>query len=106
MKVSRGEILIEAGVTQNRSVVLVNQVKLFLGGNQRELKIRVSNLSVTTIGNFRYVLRVYRNQLEKYSDSESDADAIIYFLDYTIKIIDKSKTQFSSASFIKRVFDL
>lgn len=42
---------------------------------------------------------------DKHIDSKSDADAIILFLDYLLKIIDKSKVQFEIESFLERVFD-
>ncbi len=42
----------------------------------------------------------------QHNDSRSDADAIILFLDYLIRIIDQSKTVFDPKAFLKeRVFD-
>jgi len=41
----------------------------------------------------------------KHSDSADDADAIVLFVNYLIKIIDNSKTPFEKTSFIKRIFD-
>jgi uncharacterized protein (TIGR02391 family) len=41
----------------------------------------------------------------KHSDSSDDADAIILFVNYLIKIIDNSKTPFEKSSFVKRIFD-
>lgn len=42
---------------------------------------------------------------EKYNDSQGDAEAIILFIDYLLRIIDQSKAPFSKASFLPRVFD-
>lgn len=42
---------------------------------------------------------------EKYSDTEEDAVSIILFINYIIKIIDKSKTPFLEKVFISRVID-
>ncbi|ETT44729.1 TIGR02391 family protein [Paenibacillus sp. FSL H7-689] len=42
---------------------------------------------------------------DKHSDSKSDADSIILFLDYILKLIDKSKIQFELTTFLNRVFD-
>jgi uncharacterized protein (TIGR02391 family) len=39
------------------------------------------------------------------SDTKNDADAIIYFVDYIIKIIDKSNPTFTIEDFLKTVFD-
>jgi len=38
-------------------------------------------------------------------DRSEDADAIIIFLNYLIKIIDKSKSLFTKSDFLKRIFD-
>jgi uncharacterized protein (TIGR02391 family) len=42
---------------------------------------------------------------EKHIDNETEALAIILFIDYLIKEIDKSKSPFTIANFIKSVFD-
>ena len=42
---------------------------------------------------------------EKYSDTEEDAISIILFVNYLVKIIDRSRTPFSEQAFISRVLD-
>lgn len=42
---------------------------------------------------------------DKHIDTKADADAIIMFIDYLLKLIDKSKVQFEETTFLKRVFD-
>ncbi|MED1794989.1 TIGR02391 family protein [Brevibacillus nitrificans] len=42
---------------------------------------------------------------DKYNDSKEEADAIIFFVDYLLKIIDKSKVNFEEATFLTRVFE-
>ncbi|MDP2045063.1 MAG: TIGR02391 family protein, partial [Deltaproteobacteria bacterium] len=43
---------------------------------------------------------------DKYLDTEQDAIAIILFINYVIKIIDKSKSPFINEVFITRIFDI
>ncbi|MEX2492302.1 MAG: TIGR02391 family protein [Nitrospirales bacterium] len=42
---------------------------------------------------------------EKYTDSKEDADAIILFINYIVKIIGQSKAPFTSSEFLQRIFD-
>lgn len=42
---------------------------------------------------------------DKYPDTKDEADAIIYFVDYLLKIIDKSKVSFVEEIFLNRVFE-
>jgi len=42
---------------------------------------------------------------EKYKDSKPDADCIILFVDYLIRIIDQSKTPFTKHEFFERVLE-
>lgn len=42
---------------------------------------------------------------DKLNDKKEDADAIIYFINYLLKIIDSSKLSFEESEFLKRVFD-
>jgi uncharacterized protein (TIGR02391 family) len=42
---------------------------------------------------------------EQMEDSQETADAIIYYLDYLLGVIDKSREPFEMAQFITRVFD-
>jgi uncharacterized protein (TIGR02391 family) len=55
----------------------------------------------------RGVYHAFRNPRshEKTSDTQEDADSIIVFIDYLLKVIDQSKTCFSKAAFLPRVFD-
>ncbi|MDP9700535.1 uncharacterized protein (TIGR02391 family) [Paenibacillus intestini] len=55
----------------------------------------------------RGVYTTFRNPRshDKHSDDKSDADAIILFLDYLLKVIDNSKIQFELTMFLDRVFD-
>jgi len=42
---------------------------------------------------------------EKYIDTKVDTDSIIFFVNYLLNIIDKSKLSFEETAFLKRVFD-
>lgn len=42
---------------------------------------------------------------DKYPDTKGEADAIIYFVDYLLKIIDKSKSNFEEETYLKRVLE-
>jgi len=42
---------------------------------------------------------------EKITDSNQDADAVIVFIDYLIRLIGASKSQFSMSDYLSRVFD-
>ncbi|MED1948275.1 MULTISPECIES: TIGR02391 family protein [Brevibacillus] len=42
---------------------------------------------------------------DKHSDTKAEADAIIYFIDYLLKIINKSKASFEETTFLNRVFE-
>ncbi|WP_419872923.1 TIGR02391 family protein [Candidatus Pristimantibacillus sp. PTI5] len=42
---------------------------------------------------------------DKHSDTKAEADSIIYFVDYLLKIIDKSKVNFEESTFLNRVFE-
>jgi uncharacterized protein (TIGR02391 family) len=42
---------------------------------------------------------------DKHTDTKADADAIIYFIDYLLKIIDNSKMSFEETTFLNRVFE-
>lgn len=55
----------------------------------------------------RGIYQAFRNPRshEKYNDTQEDADSIIVFIDYLLKIIDQSKSPFSKADFIPRIFD-
>jgi uncharacterized protein (TIGR02391 family) len=91
-------------------VVLVGQA---LGGKSPLLRInKLQSESDKSIQSgieqlLRGIYQAIRNPRshEKYNDGKADADAIVYFLDYIIRIIDKSKTPFTRADFLARVFD-
>jgi len=42
---------------------------------------------------------------DKYKDTKQETDALITFIDYLLKIIDKSKLSFEEETFLQRVFD-
>ena len=42
---------------------------------------------------------------EKYNDSSDDAEAIVLFINYLVRIIDRSKSPFDLDSYLERVFD-
>jgi len=42
---------------------------------------------------------------DKYNDTKEEADSVIYFISYILKIIDKSKVDFEESLFLKRVFE-
>lgn len=42
---------------------------------------------------------------EKHADKQSDADAIILFVNYLVGVIDQSKSPFTKSEFLARVFD-
>ncbi|MGE7662652.1 TIGR02391 family protein [Peribacillus sp. NPDC097197] len=42
---------------------------------------------------------------DKYNDTKEEADSIICFIGYILKIIDKSKVNFEESTFLKRVFE-
>ncbi|NQT26162.1 TIGR02391 family protein [candidate division KSB1 bacterium] len=95
---------------ESDGVALVGQA---LGG--KTPKLRTSNLESESDWNIqkgieqilRGVYQGIRNPRshEKYSDSKEEADAIIYFINYLLSILDKSKTPFTKSTFLKRVFD-
>jgi uncharacterized protein (TIGR02391 family) len=42
---------------------------------------------------------------EKYTDSKQDADAILLFVDYLLRVISQSRAQFTLETYLPRVFD-
>ncbi len=91
----------------------VNLVGQAFGGRQPKIKItKMQSQSEKDIqkGTEQILRGIYlsiRNPRshEKYDDEEKDADVIILFVDYLLRIIGKSKTQFSENEFIRKVFD-
>ena len=55
----------------------------------------------------RGVYQAFRNPRshEKYTDNQEDADSIVVFIDYLVRVIDQSKSPFSLIDFIPRIFD-
>jgi uncharacterized protein (TIGR02391 family) len=55
----------------------------------------------------RGIYQAFRNPRshEKFNDIKEDADSIIVFIDYLLKVIDQSKPPFSKMDFVLRVFD-
>jgi len=56
---------------------------------------------------FRGIFQGIRNPRshEKYNDNKDDADAIILFINYLLKIISESKSPFTKSEFLNKVFD-
>jgi uncharacterized protein (TIGR02391 family) len=83
------------------------------GGTSPKLKINKleteseKNIQSGIASMLRGMYQAIRNPRshEKHSDSQNDADAIILFTDYLVKIIDQAKTPFTTADFLDRVFD-
>ena len=53
----------------------------------------------------RGVYQAFRNPRShgKYTDNQEDADSIIVFIDYLVRVIDQSKSPFSLTDFIPRI---
>jgi uncharacterized protein (TIGR02391 family) len=95
---------------ESDGVSLVGQA---LGGKSPKLKVnKLQSESDINIQSgveqlLRGVFQGIRNPRshEKYNDSQEDAVSIILFINFIIKIIDQSKTQFSRTSYLDQVFD-
>lgn len=95
---------------EDDGVSLVGQA---LGG--RNPKLKVNKLQSESDKNvqkgveqiLRGLYQAIRNPRshEKYQDNVNDANSIILFVDFLVRIIDQSKTPFMKVDFIKRVFD-
>ena len=91
-------------------VSLINHA---FGGNSPKLKVNKlqsasdKNIQLGIAQILRGVYQAIRNPRshEKHQDSKSDADTIISFVDYLIKIIDQSKSPFTKHEFLERVFE-
>ncbi|MBM4300761.1 MAG: TIGR02391 family protein [Deltaproteobacteria bacterium] len=105
-----GNLLRKKTGLQSDGVVLVGES---LGGKSPKLK--VNKLETESDINeqkgieqiLRGIYQAIRNPRshEKHIDDKMDAVAIIIFLNYLIKIIDKSKSLFTMESFLERVFE-
>lgn len=83
------------------------------GGKSPKIKVNIlqteSDLNVQK-GVTNILLGIYQGvrnprSHNKYDDKQEDADAIILFINYLLKLIGKSKGIFSKDEFLKRVFD-
>ncbi len=91
-------------------VVLIGEA---FGGNNPKLK--VTQLKTESERNvqkgveqiLRGIIQGIRNPRshEKHNDNVNDANAIIFFINYLLKLIDKAKAPFTLEDFLKRVFD-
>ena len=104
------ELIREKTGLEADGIALIGQA---FGGKSPKIKVnRLQSESDWNIQNgteqiLRGIYQAIRNPRshEKYTDSEEDARAIIFFLNYLVKIVDKSKTPFSKNVFLQRVLD-
>ncbi len=83
------------------------------GGNSPKLKITQMrteserNIQKGTESILRGIIQAIRNPRshEKYTDTVEDANAIIVFINYLLKQINKAKAPFSLEEYLRRVFD-
>lgn len=104
------ELIRDKSGLQSDGVTLIGQA---FGGKSPQLK--VNSLQTESDWNIqkgmeqilRGVYQSIRNPRshEKCTDTLEDATAIILFIDYLTRIIDKAKTPFTKTAFLKRVFD-
>jgi uncharacterized protein (TIGR02391 family) len=105
-----GDIIREKAGLQSDGVALVGQA---LGGKSPKLKVnKLQTESERNIqkGTENLLLGLYqsiRNPRShgKHVDTKEDADAIVLFIDYLLKIIGGAKGTFSKSEFLDRVFD-
>lgn len=103
-------ILREKAGVDGDGVSLVGQA---LGGNSP--KLRVNKLQTETERNIQKGLEQILRGLyqgirnprshEQYEDSQSSADAIIYFIDYLLGVLEESEEPFTIPKFLSMVFD-
>jgi len=104
------ELIREKSGLESDGAALVGQA---FGGPNPPLKVnRLETESETNVQKgveqlLRGVYQAIRNPRshEKHADTVEDADAIILFIGYLLKIIDQSKTAFTKAGTLARVFD-
>jgi uncharacterized protein (TIGR02391 family) len=105
-----GELIRDKSGLEADGAQLIGQA---LGGENPKLRIsRMQteseiNIQRGTEALLRGVYQGIRNPRshEKYNDSQNDAEAIILFVDFLIRIIDQSRTLFVKSEFINRVLD-
>jgi uncharacterized protein (TIGR02391 family) len=105
-----GEIIRQKTGLEADGVPLVGQA---FGGNNPKLKVNKfqTESDVNVQSGIEQILRgvyqAFRNPRshEKINDTQDDADSIIVFIDYLLKVIDQSKSPFSRTAFIPRIFD-
>jgi uncharacterized protein (TIGR02391 family) len=103
-------LLREKTGVEDDGVSLVGQA---LGGTSPKLKINKlqsesdKNIQKGVEQLLRGLYQAIRNPRshEKYQDDIQDANSIILFIDFLVRIIDRSKTPFTKADFMNRVFD-
>ncbi len=105
-----GELIRDRSGLEGDGVALIGEA---FGGNNPKLK--VNSLQTESHRNvqkgveqlLRGIYQGIRNPRshEKYHDSSEDADAIVLFINYLIRIIDHSKSPFDLDSYLERVFD-
>lgn len=95
---------------ENDGVSLIGQA---FGGNSPKLKVNQMqteseiNIQKGVEQILRGIYQAIRNPRshEKYTDSKHDAESIIVFINYMIKVIIQAKAPFSKEEFLKHVFD-
>jgi uncharacterized protein (TIGR02391 family) len=105
-----GNLIREKTGLESDGVALIGQA---FGGNKPKLVVNrfqtesEKNIQAGLEQIFRGLYQAIRNPRshEKYADEETDAAVIILFVNYLLKIIDKSKGTFGVGSFLDRVFD-
>lgn len=78
--------------------------KIKINRLQSESEINIQKGIETTLRGLYQAIRNPRSH-EKISDTEEDAQAIIFFIGHIIRIIDKAKSKFSRQEFLRLVFD-
>jgi uncharacterized protein (TIGR02391 family) len=104
------ELIREKANLEGDGVSLVGQA---FGGANPKIKVTKlqsqsdKDIQAGTEAMLRGIYQAIRNPRshEKYSDSKDDADAIIVFIDYLLKVINKSRAVFSLDECIASVFD-
>ncbi len=104
------DLIREKADLDSDGVVLVGQA---FGGDAPRIKINAleteteRNIQKGVQELLRGVYTTIRNPRshEQSSDTQQDAESIIFFLDYLVRIIDASKSQFDQVAFSKQVFD-
>lgn len=105
-----GDLIREKAGLESDGVILVGKA---FGGKTPKLKVnKLQSESDWNIQKgleqiLRGVYQTIRNPRshKKHTDTPEDAQAIILFINYLVRIIDQSKTPFTKSAFLDRVFD-